>query len=419
MLSNNSNRYRQEIEVSGHIIDSMILPRILDELIDLGAEFSIDQLQVGRGKTDTSYARIEIIASSQEMLDSALARVQRYGANPIQVDDAICVPAPADGVFPEGFYATTHLESQVRWAGRWLPVAHPEMDCGIAIADDQAFCISLNDVKKGQMIVVGRNGVRLVPLERSRTPSAVFHFMGSEVSSEKPKTLMLREIAARMREAKREGGKILLVGGPALVHVGARDDLGRLIQGGYVNYLFGGNGLATHDIECALYGTSLGIPIDGSPASESGHAHHLRTINHIRALGGIRNAVEAGVLRQGLMYSCIKHGVEYVLAGSIRDDGPLPDTITDTMKAQTLMREKIHSGVSVALMLSSMLHSIAVGNLLPASVYTVCVDINPGTLTKLVDRGSLQTVGIVMDVASFVHDLADTLELPPVKWDTR
>lgn len=412
----NNARFSQEIEVSGHIIDSMVLPRILDVLMDVGAEFSIDELRVGRGKTDPSYARIEIIASSPEMLERALASVQMVGAVPLHTSDVTCEPAPADGVFPEGFYSTTNLETQVRWRGQWLPVAHPEMDCGIVIEDGVASCIPLNDVKKGQMIVVGRNGVRLVPLERSRAPSAIFHFMGSEVSSEKPRALIIRETAARLREVKGEGGRVLVVAGPALVHVGARRDLSRLIQGGYVDCLFAGNGLATHDIESALFGTSLGVPINGGPVPEWGHEHHLRTINRIRALGGIRNAVEAGILREGIMYSCVKHGVDYVLAGSIRDDGPLPDTVTDVMQAQALMREKIHQGVAVALMLSTMLHSIAVGNLLPASVYTVCVDINPGTLTKLVDRGSLQTVGVVMDVGGFVHELAEALRLPPVQW---
>jgi lysine-ketoglutarate reductase/saccharopine dehydrogenase-like protein (TIGR00300 family) len=224
------------------------------------------------------------------------------------------------------------------------------------------------------------------------------------------------EVAERIREVKRQDGKVLAVAGPAVVHVGAREDLSRLIQGGYIDFLFGGNGLATHDLECALFGTSLGIPMSGGAVPEAGHTHHLRTINRIRSLGSISNAVEQGVVRQGIMYSCVKHGVEYVLAGSIRDDGPLPDTITDTMQAQTLMRDKIRQGVSVALMFSTMLHSIAVGNILPASAYTVCVDINPGTLTKLLDRGSLQTVGVVMDVGSFIHELAENLEVGPVDW---
>ncbi len=407
----NDTRYIQEIEVSGHIIDSMILPRMLDELIDVGAEFSIDELKVGRKKSDTSYARITVIASSEEILQTALVKLQRLGAYNIQEKEVQIEPAPADGVFPEGFYSSTNMDTLVRYKDNWIKVDFPEMDCGIVIEGDRAFCVPLNDIKKGQMVVVGRSGIRINPVERSRNPSAHFHFMGSEVSSEKPKKLMIKEIASRISSIKAAGGKILVVAGPALVHVGARDDLCKLIKGGYVDYLFAGNGLATHDMECDIFGTSLGIPLSGGKASEYGHAHHLRTINRIRAAGSIKKAVELGIVKSGIMYSCVKYSVEYVLAGSIRDDGPLPDTITDTMVAQSKMREIIRRGVSVTLMLSSMLHSIAVGNILPASVYTICVDINPGTLTKLVDRGSLQTVGVVMDVGSFVHELADNLNV--------
>lgn len=234
--------------------------------------------------------------------------------------------------------------------------------------------------------------------------------MGSAVSSERPAARSIREAALWMRQSRLAGRKNLLVAGPAVIHTGSRDYLCRLIERGYVDLLFAGNALATHDIEYAFFGTSLGIPLDGGKAAETGHEHHLRAINRIRSVGGIRQAVEQGVLTSGVMYTCVKHGVDFVLAGSIRDDGPLPDVITDVIEAQRQMRRRVHGGVQVALMLSTMLHSIAVGNLLPATVYTVCVDINPATLTKLVDRGSFQTLGIVMDVGGFCRDLLVELD---------
>jgi lysine-ketoglutarate reductase/saccharopine dehydrogenase-like protein (TIGR00300 family) len=397
------------VEVTGHLIDSWILPKILDDLIDLGTEFIIHRLEVGRGRNDRSYARIEILAKDESTLDAALEDMRRLGATPVDVDEVRTRPAPEDGVFPAEFYATTNLSTFIRIEGEWAQVKYPEMDCGIVVESTTARTIPMNEVKQGQAIVVGNSGIKVEPLERPRIPTSMFHFMGSSVSSEKPKSLAIREIASRVREAKEAGGKILIVAGPAVIHVGARQYLTRLMENGQVDYFFAGNGLATHDIEAALFGTSLGIPISGALPPDTGHEHHLRTLNRIREVGGIRPAVERGLLNNGVMYSCIKYDVEYVLAGSIRDDGPLPDTITDTMQAQAAMRRCIHNGVAVALMLSSMLHSIAVGNLLPASVYTVCVDINPGTLTKLVDRGSHQTVGLVMDVHSFLQDLVDAL----------
>jgi lysine-ketoglutarate reductase/saccharopine dehydrogenase-like protein (TIGR00300 family) len=397
------------VEVTGHLIDSWILPKILDDLIDLGTEFIIHRLEVGRGRTDRSYARIEILAKDEATLEAALDDMRRLGATPVDVDEVRTTAAPADGVFPEGFYATTNLPTFVRIDGEWAPVCCPEMDCGIAIEGGSARTIAMNEVQQGQAIVVGHSGVKVEPLERPRVPTSMFHFMGSSVSSEKPKALAVQEIAAQVRDVKAAGGKVLVVAGPAVIHVGARGSLSRLIEGGLVDYFFAGNGLATHDIEASIFGTSLGIPLEGGLPPETGHEHHLRTINRVRAAGGIRPAVESGLITSGVMYSCVKHGVEYVLAGSIRDDGPLPDTITDTMQAQAAMRRCIHNGVAVALMLSTMLHSIAAGNLLPANVYTVCVDINPGTLTKLVDRGSHQTIGLVMDVHSFLQDLAGAL----------
>jgi lysine-ketoglutarate reductase/saccharopine dehydrogenase-like protein (TIGR00300 family) len=403
-------QFSEVVEVRGHIIDSMILPKILDELMDLGVEFNIETLEVGRQKHDPSYARIEIIAPSQEELDRAVTEACRLGAASLTVDEVELKPSPADGVAPEDFYSTTNLETRIRWQGRWLPVEYPEMDCAIVVENDRAQCVPINDLRAGQLVVVGHRGIRVIPLERSRSPLPSFGFMGSQISSERPAGRAVREAALWMRQCRLSGRKNLVVAGPAVIHTGSRDYLVRLIERGYVDYLFAGNALAAHDIEYSFYGTSLGVPLDGGKAIETGHEHHLRAINRIRAVGGIRQAVERGILTSGVMHACIVHGVDFVLAGSIRDDGPLPEVITDVIEAQRQMRQRIRNGVQVALMLSTMLHSIAVGNLLPATVYTVCVDINPSVLTKLVDRGSFQTIGIVMDAGGFLRDLLGELE---------
>lgn len=403
-------RFTQIIEVRGHIIDSMILPKILDELMDLGVEFNIERVEVGRQKTDPSYARIEVIAATQEDLDRAVSEACRLGAETLAVEEVETMPSPADGVAPEDFYSTTNLETRIRWQGRWISVEHPEMDCAIVVEENRAYCMPINDLTAGQSVVVGHRGIRVVPLERSRSPLPSFGFMGSQISSERPSARSVREAALWMRQCRLSGMKNLVVAGPAVIHTGSREHLCRLIENGYVDYLFAGNALATHDIEYSFFKTSLGVPLDGGAAIETGHEHHLRAINRIRAVGGIRQAVEKGILTDGVMYSCVVHGVDFVLAGSIRDDGPLPDVITDVIEAQRQMRKRIHDGVQVAVMLSTMLHSIAVGNLLPANVYTVCVDINPSVLTKLVDRGSFQTIGIVMDAGGFLRDLVEELE---------
>lgn len=402
--------FSQVVEVRGHIIDSMILPKILDELMDLGVEFNIEKVEVGRQKRDPSYALIEIVASSQENLDRAVNEARRLGALSLAVEEADVAPSPCDGVAPDDFYSTTNLETQIRWNGHWITVEHPEMDCAIAMDDNRAYCIPIGDLSAGQPVVVGHRGVRVIPLERSRSPLPSFGFMGSQISSERPSARSVREAAVWMHQCRRSGMRNLIVAGPAVIHTGSREYLCRLIEKGYVNCLFAGNALATHDIEYSLFRTSLGVPLDGGAAMETGHEHHLRAINRIRAVGGIRQAVEKGVLTSGVMHSCVTHGVEFVLAGSIRDDGPLPDVITDVIDAQRAMRKQIHDGIQVAVMLSTMLHSIAVGNLLPATVYTVCVDINPSVLTKLVDRGSFQTIGIVMDAGGFLRDLLEELE---------
>ena len=316
-----------------------------------------------------------------------------------------------DGAFPDGFYCSTNFRTQVRLGGEWVDVRDQEMDCGIVVelVARSARCVPMADVRRGQLVVVGLRGVRVFP-EESERRTDLFEFMSSPVSSEKPKGATVREIAAAMRRSKQAGEKVLAVLGPAVVHTGGSEWVGHLIRHGYLNVLFAGNALATHDMEQAFYGTSLGVSLDRGLPAEEGHEHHLRTINTVRRLGGIARAVEAGKLNSGIMYECVKAGVPFVLAGSIRDDGPLPEVITDVLRAQADMRRHV-PGVGFCLMVATTMHSIAVGNLLPAWVKVACVDISPATVTKLMDRGSVQTIGIVSDAEPFLRALVHELDL--------
>jgi lysine-ketoglutarate reductase/saccharopine dehydrogenase-like protein (TIGR00300 family) len=403
----------EEVEVRGHIIDSLLLPKILDLIIQNGGEFTLHDVKIGHTRRDPSHARLRVTGRDVAHLELLLKQISLHGATPLEQHDCTLVPADMHGAFPEGFYCSTNQETEVRVDGHWLNVDRQEMDCGVVVAVDHqsARCVAMSDITLGELVVVGRKGTRIQPLERSTEPGEadVFSFMTSAVSSEKPKGVTVRDIARSMRAARDGQGRILLVAGPAVVHTGSRDYFSRLIRDGYVQVLFAGNALATHDMEQSLYGTSLGINVtEGLPARE-GHEHHLRTINLMRRLGGIRNAVAQGKLTTGIMFECVQHNVPWVLAGSIRDDGPLPDVVTDSLEAQRQMRE-LCQGVTFCLMIATTLHSIATGNLLPARVKVVCVDINPSTVTKLSDRGSFQTVGLVTDVEPFLRVLCDELD---------
>jgi lysine-ketoglutarate reductase/saccharopine dehydrogenase-like protein (TIGR00300 family) len=365
-------------------------------------------IRVGKRQADPSFARVEVHAPTPEALKEVLGAIHDHGAVPVAPRDCHEVVADMDGAFPEEFYSTTSFRTQVRLRGDWVEVEDQEMDCGILIdPEGSARCLPMTDVRKGDRIVVGREGIRVFPAEKTARRS-LFEFMASPVSSEKPKGVTVREIAAAMKRTRESGEKILAVLGPAVVHTGGVEHVCKLIRAGYLNVLFAGNALATHDIEQSLFGTSLGVWLDRGLPAEEGHEHHLRAINTIRRTGGIAAAVEKGVLKSGIMYECVRHKVPFVLAGSIRDDGPLPEVITDVLQAQRAMREQVR-GVGFCLMMATMLHSIATGNILPAWVKVACVDINPATVTKLTDRGSIQTVGVVTDAEPFLRALVQEL----------
>jgi lysine-ketoglutarate reductase/saccharopine dehydrogenase-like protein (TIGR00300 family) len=399
----------EEVEIHGHIIDSLILPKVLDCISANGGTFRIARISIGQARSDPSHALIEVHAGDPAALSRILGQIADHGAVPTAAADCRLEAADIAGAFPEGFYSTTNQPTEIRLRGNWLFVADQEMDCGI-VWDPHAGaarCAPMNEIRPGNLVVVGHAGVRVHPEQRPHDSHA-FEFMTSSVSTEKPKGVAIREMAHDLAQNRASGGRTLLVGGPAIVHTGSGEFLCRLIRGGYVDVLFAGNALATHDIEQALFGTSLGVYLDRGGLAEAGHEHHLRAINRIRRAGGIRAAVEQGLLTSGIFYECVRHGVDFLLAGSIRDDGPLPEVITDVLEAQRQMREKIR-GVTFCLMVATTLHSIAVGNLLPSWVKVVCVDINPSTAIKLTDRGSFQTVGLVTDVEPFLRVLVDEL----------
>ena len=401
--------FSEEITLEGHIIDSWILPRVFDTIMDLGGTFDLKEIQVGRRKDETSFARLKVTGDSESHLGRILTALQQYGAVLVSAGDVGTQPAPCDGALPDEFYSTTHMPTQVRLKGKWVDVQGTEMDLAIVVDPGQAGArmVPMAEVRQGDEIVVGHEGIRVMPATRSRERE-IFSFMGSDVSSERPKQLVIDEIARQMREIHGRGGKILVVAGPAIVHSGAGPLLAKIIRAGYVQVLFGGNAIATHDVESALLGTSLGVALRNGQPVEGGHRHHMYAINAIRRAGSLRQAVESGILHEGIMYECIKNNVEFVLAGSVRDDGPLPDVVVDVAEAQRRMRKAVQ-GVEMVLMIATMLHSIATGNMLPASVKVVAVDINPAVVTKLADRGTFQALGLVTDAELFVRELATAL----------
>ncbi|HNE89970.1 MAG: TIGR00300 family protein [Candidatus Nanopelagicales bacterium] len=394
------------VQMQGHLIDSGALSRALDDILESGADYEIQDLVFGKTKNDESRARILISHEDDTALNDLLVRLQNHGVNPVETSDAEMVPAPMDGVFPEGFHSSTNFETFVRIAGEWVQVQNPEMDCGLVVRDGHVTTVPMSDVLEGEPVVIGFLGVKVIVPPPPRPESeSVFEFMNSVVSSEKPQALQVRQIADQMRDCKAAGKRILWVGGPAIVHTGGAPALSRLVAAGYVDVLFAGNALAVHDIESNMYGTSLGIDLSKGSGVDHGHENHIRAINRVRSYGSIAGAVAAGAVTDGLMYSMVKADKPFVLVGSVRDDGPLPDVYTDVIEGQRAMRAQL-TDVGFSIMVATMLHAIATGNILPASIPLVCVDINPSTVTKLSDRGSAQAQGVVTDIGLFLEQLA-------------
>jgi lysine-ketoglutarate reductase/saccharopine dehydrogenase-like protein (TIGR00300 family) len=416
MSSSRSDRAvpSETVVLKGHIIDSLRLPKVLDEIIENGARFQILDFKIGVKHDDESFARIRVTASAEDELAAVVERLRGHGAGLETVEDAAVAVADVDGAFPAGFYSSTNLETEVRIDGRWLPVQHPEMDCGIVIENGIARTLAMSDVRAGMHLVMRGPGVRVTPLVEPEPDRKKFEFMASDISSEKPKALLVEQLARQMRDMRAAGKRILWVAGPAVVHTGSAPDLSALIRAGYVQALFAGNGLAAHDIESNMFGTSLGVHLEKGTAEEHGHEHHIRAINEIRRHGSFAAAIDAGVFTDGIVYHLVKSGADYLFGGSVRDDGPLPDVVSDMLEVQRRLRDLIWGPggddlVGMCIVAGTMLHGIATGNCLPASVSLVCVDINQATVTKLMDRGSFQSLGIITDVGLFIGELAKRL----------
>ena len=403
--------HQQDVEITGHLMDSGILSQVLSDIRGYEGDYVITRMDVGHDAEDESHAVLSVSAEDDESLQRLLMRLQTRGVNQVDPGQASVYPVEQDGVLPDGFYSTTNLVTRVRLDGKWLIVDNPEMDCGLVYDDagesPRFYTLPMADVKAGMQVVCGADGIKVEP-PLDKAVGGSFGFMESDVSSEKPQAVLVRQVAENMRAAKAAGQKVLWVGGPGVIHTGAAPAMVALAKAGYVDVLFAGNALATHDIESALYGTSLGVDLAVGRGVEHGHEHHIRALNTIRKCGSIQAAVDQGVLTGGVMHALVTEGKRFVLVGSVRDDGPLPDVYTDVIDGQRAMRAEL-PGVGFCLMVATMLHSVATGNILPASIPLVCVDINPATVTKLSDRGSSQARGIVTDVGLFLEQLAGEL----------
>jgi len=400
--------HSKEIEVRGHLVDSMILTRIFDTIMDMDGEFDVLEFEIGKRKTEKSRALLRITAKNRKDLEEMLDSVYREGARPMQPAGVSVKRAPKDCVMPDEFYSTTNNHTRIYHNKKWIDVKNMMMDKCIVVRGGRAFCTPIRDVRRGDMIVVGDEGVAVVPPERPREAHNIFEFMGSSSSSERPTQHIAKRVAEDIHRTKSEGGRIIVVGGPAIVHTGAAGALAEMIRGGYIDGVLAGNALAVHDVEHAILGTSLGMNVHDATLAHKGHRNHMDAVNAVFKAGSISKMVRSGKLTSGIMYECVKNKVPFVLAGSIRDDGPLPDVITDVAQAQREYK-KVLKDARMVIMISTMLHSIATGNMIPADVKVVVVDINQPTVTKLMDRGTWQALGIVSDVGAFVPMVAGYL----------
>jgi lysine-ketoglutarate reductase/saccharopine dehydrogenase-like protein (TIGR00300 family) len=398
---------QEVVEAEGHLIDSHIMERIFDTVVEFNGRFEVEKFRIGRTNSEPSHLRLRVEAPTGEALRQMLAQLLGLGCSPVDSSDAELETVERDRCAPADFYSTTNYRTLVRNNQRWVEVEDQRMDALVVVKDGRAWCRRLRDVRAGDQVVVGMRGIRVLPESKERDRLA-FAFMSNGISSERQVETAVRQSAALIRQTIAQGLKVVAVAGPVVIHTGGGAALSALIRGGFVQGLLSGNALGVHDIEWALFGTSLGVrQSDGRP-EEHGHRNHMRAINAIYHAGGIRPAVESGRLTRGVMYECVKAGVPYVLAGSLRDDGPLPDTITDMNQAQDAYAQQL-KGAGLVLCLGSMLHSIATGNMLPSWVKILCVDINPAVATKVSDRGTGQAVGVVTDVGLFLELLSRTL----------
>jgi lysine-ketoglutarate reductase/saccharopine dehydrogenase-like protein (TIGR00300 family) len=404
-------KYEQTIEIKGHLIDSMIMTRIFDKVMDLKGDFNVLEFHVGKKKDELSYARLLISGRNKKHLDQLLASVFIEGAQPTKIDGVTLKAAPSKMVMPRDFYSTTNNTTQIFFNNEWIDVENMMMDKCIVVdvSNKTAECRKIRDVQKGDMIVTGEKGVRILPEERPREGVDIFQFMSSTSSSERPTQQIARKIAMDIYNTKNSGGKIIVTAGPVVVHSGAADSLAKMIRLGYINGLLTGNALAVHDIENSLFGTSLGMNVKNGTLAIRGHRNHMQAINEVFRAGSIEEMVKKNILKSGIMYECIRNNVEYALCGSIRDDGPIPGVITDIIQAQNKYRSILRN-TKMVLMLSTMLHSIAVGNMIPARVKVVAVDISQAVVTKLLDRGTTQAIGIVSDIGAFLPMVLNQLE---------
>ena len=401
--------FSETIELRGHIIDSLILPKVLDQILTHGANFKIGEIKIGKKRADQSFARMEVSAQTGEALDELILRLRQHGAEVVERADAQLTRAPADGVFPRDFYVTTNQQTFVRFDGKEIEVRPAMMDSAIAVDRKKrsARAVKFFDVSKDDEIVVGHQGVRVVPVQRSTSRTDLFQFINTIIDADEPKSAVIRELGRELQHVRKAKGRIAVVGGPAIVRTGAGEHLVRLIESGYVDRLFAGSAFAVYDVERALFGTSLGMNPDLAFA-RGGHENHMRAINTIRESGGIAAAVKKKVLTSGIMHACVLHKVDIVLTGSIRDEGPIPGVTTDVVEAQKIMREKL-ADVTHVLLLGTVQHSLAVASMLAPTVKTVCVDIDPTAVERAIEHQPLQAVGLVTDVEPFLQELADYL----------
>jgi lysine-ketoglutarate reductase/saccharopine dehydrogenase-like protein (TIGR00300 family) len=399
--------FQEVVEAEGHLIDSHIMENIFDKVVEHSGRFEVQQFRIGRTNSEASYLRLKVETPDEPSLHRLLHELLTLGCAPVDTGDAGLAEVGRDKCAPEDFYSTTNHKTYVRYGQKWLEVENQRMDAMIVVHEGRAFCRRLRDLRQADQIVVGLRGIRVIPESKERDRLS-FAFMSNGISSERQVETAVRQTAALVRHAMEQRLKVLAVAGPVVVHTGGVAGLASLIRNGFVHGLLSGNALGVHDIEAALFGTSLGVRLSDGRQEEHGHRNHMRAINAIYHAGSVRQAVESGRLRSGVLYECVRAGVPFVLAGSLRDDGPLPDTITDMNAAQDAYAAEL-KGAGLVLCLGSMLHSIATGNMLPSWVRIVCVDINPAVATKVSDRGTGQAVGVVADVGLFLDLLSKAL----------